>query len=378
MEKHGLKSNNIDPKSRLYNFLKTYPEISLATNEDNISILDFFLSAQMSTKDSDLVYDRSPDFFALNRLRGPGSFTLVSKVKGVVTGIATISLREGLFKGEIQTVGYLSDFRIGFDRRALRLWRKAYGDLLRTLKTNFQCKHLLTAIIDDNKLARKVLAGKHKTFEYREIARYKMVNIALKWRPRLRRPRSAENPHQVSLYGGRDPEQLLNFLTTTYRTTDFAPSPSEIQRRLQTWSGFKLESFVVATDSSGKIVGCFLPWRPQTEKQMWLTSVPFHYKFCSLFPRAKEPIHLQYLTHRCFSATENQDAVFASMLDWYWQNSEDKGHGLSLYEFDNQRISPLLKNYLTVSVPMRLYTVQEPGDQILCSHSNPYFDMALV
>lgn len=158
----------------------------LAEDSDQSEIQKIFDKYPMSLPGFDLVYDRSPDFFALLRARGEAHAAVTGGKKGssALLGLGAITIREGFISGSRTRVAYLGDLRVIPNRKTFRLWRTIYSRLIEEVSRELGVEVFLTAILGDNTLAlRSLVERRNSDFIYESIGQVRMINVLGPWAP---------------------------------------------------------------------------------------------------------------------------------------------------------------------------------------------------
>lgn len=384
---------------RLAELVQHVPGGRLATPDDNARILAFFDRMPMQTSAFALLYRRSPDFFGLLRYQGDRAHVLILvDNRGDVTGLGTISLRKAWVGGLATTVGYLGDLRIGFHREAITHWRRMFSDVIarsRDIDEVSDCTHWLTTIMDDNRLARRVLAsGRADAPTCVPIAPFTMRNVVA----RIPLARANGHPSRWRLRRAEpaDKDRLAEFFEIENRRIPFG-FRGELARRLAGWDGLTVSDFVIASVGHS-IVACTAPWSASSAKQMLVSNMSMPMRLLERastllpagmvrLPRAGEPLRVAYLTHLTFAASLTDGDrlnVFRAMLgrvfdrwptvDW---------HCLAFADFAEWNLGRALQGYIQQTVPITIYAVLPPGSaaedaHAVCAEAPPAFEMATV
>ncbi|MEQ1877239.1 MAG: hypothetical protein ABL958_11370, partial [Bdellovibrionia bacterium] len=336
--------SDMTPTSRaddLVAMLRKYPAISLAGPAENAEILEFFDKSSISGQTLKLRYIRSPDFFRFLKYRAPVNYVFAGRTTSrSISGIAAYSFNRAYINGAEETICYLGDLRAEFNRETAVSWRDLYGEILlnaRNLPGLGGCRYFFTAIIDDNQTARRTLVDRsNNPFVYRELCKYKMVNI-------VRRKPWAGIPSPPAPYSGRgrrstknawgvrraeplDLEQLTAFLAREARLRQFGPAfTSELPRRLSEWNAFSLGSFFIHENAEGQIDGCVAPWSPAPAKKIIVEEIPPSMRafraamglFGRGVPGPGEELEISYLTHFQISSSMDEGGrgkIFEELL----------------------------------------------------------------
>lgn len=164
--------------------LQKYPGIRLATAADSDRLLEFYAATPMDATSLVLSYSREPDFFTFLSFQGEEIFVFMAENEHEeISGVGTLTVREGYVNEKLARIGYLSDLRVKRDLMSKdfsKLWKDFYGELMRNIKEipELKCEFLITAIMAGNQKAKQSLVNQPKNdFHYELLCEYKMINI---------------------------------------------------------------------------------------------------------------------------------------------------------------------------------------------------------
>lgn len=370
--------------------LLKYPEVTIAAENENSELLDFFNRTQIHGQGLQIKYDRSPDFFAFLRMHADEHLVFLFRgVQGEIQGVGTLIIRPGYVNGVQERVCYLGDLRMGFDRKGAIIWRKVYSDLLKfrgqidQLKT---IKKFYTCLIDDNRLSQLSLVNNKKAgFRYHRVCPYSMVTLMTK-KPSLNRRDCSYQTMSSTL----NLDELLSF----YRSNETFPEcgyifSDEISQRLDRWDNFKADNFIVVKEGEKTVAACAV-WSPQSSKKIILGKIPLILKVIFLLLKLfsmgrfkfKGELKVLYVTHLMFDrnlSVKEKSVAFKAIADEAWIRRGKLGfHFLSFCDFKNASVKDSVNGYFCNEVAMALYEVQEidmpePDQQDVYG-----FEMALV
>lgn len=268
----------------------------------------------MNLQGLQLIYDRKPSFSALLQAQSHDWLTVVSKDSNRLFGFASMSVTPRYWNGELQNICYLGDLRAEYDRSTMKLWRRAYGDLLLMCQGYFRSRppqKFLTAILKDNKIAQQSLVRQRpgKTFAYDYIKSIQMVNILGSFFP-------VSHHKGIRWARSNEEESLRSFIETCHRKMnmgyDYSSSEqSEWNYRKANWPDWSIDSFLVM-EEEGEIQAVCFPWSPTALKRMRVENCSWGmrwlFKISGLFgcknPKVGENFTTLYLTHLSFLKTE--------------------------------------------------------------------------
>lgn len=370
----------------LSSWLVKYPGIRVATKADNQRLLTFYDNQPMGIGKVGLQYLRGPDFFAMMEARSDQGLVLVHEDShGEIQGVATFSFREGMIRGERKMLAYLGDLRVGLDRSLIRVWKKAYAELLASaheIPEMAYTSDFLTSVIDDNSVAQRALVSdKRGLIQYTPLVRYKMVNIFRRFA--LSRKRVSSLFHVGRLHKSDLPE-LCAFFESEHNKNDFGFACGELLRRAKSWPGLLFENAIVVRDLRGKICGFTWLWNTNDiKKTIFHTTSPALKAAGSLIsglPRSGQPIHFLYMTALTVSTEGRaQEEIKSLIVDHAYEmfRSSDCNF-LSLCEFESDSFGDVLRPYICFRTPMALYSVSSGSRPATAYSQKIGFEMAVV
>lgn len=377
--------------------LRKYPGVSLARDEDNREILNFFGKSEMNTSGLGIAYDRSPNFFDFLKLQSKDFLVFCAKTDSQkLTGVASIALRKGYIGGELRLLGYLGDLRIAFDRRLLSQWRNLYGELLSPVTNHLQgVEYLLTAVLDQNIQAfRALIQPKNGDYQYEKLCSYNIVQV-FAW-PFRKLKKLPEN-EDCCVANSEDESSLLHFMSEIQKKCLFGYDlNSEAWKvRKREW-GISTEDFHVFK-KDGKIQACVALWSPEKSKRIVMASMPKMMRvgvalWNTLLPSLKLPkqgetLRTQYLTHLNFGphlSREERQRCFVHLFDSVYRKIKEKPgerpHCIAFADFEG--FAKKLKFSARFELGASLYSVRHVGtdsiEKILAESEGVGFEMALV
>jgi hypothetical protein len=372
-------------------FLQDYPQITIATEADNADILAFFSQTQIESKNLEILYDRSPDFFAFLKLHSADFLVLIYRPEGApVQGVATMLFRQGYVQGQIQRICYLGDLRMGFDRRGSLLWRQVYGEFFRRQKeiTEFKDVQIFyTCLLNDNRHSARSLARNKKSgFAYHPVCGYRMILLLMK------KPFHATTPHRnLQVLCSPPPAKILDFYAAHERsmTAGYVYS-HEIPQRLTSWAPSLQDTDFLAVSRDGRLLAACALWSPRESKRIELNKLSWGLK--SLFSLVRilslGRVHFQrelkvlYVTHLLFAqdlTPDEKQEVFRPLLQAAWEKrAEKKYHFLTFADFNEKTLVPAATGFITHQVGMAIHEVTSSSAAVPSSQQEYGFEMALV
>ncbi len=159
-----------------------------ASEADQRAIESLFEKLPISLSGLDVVYDRSPDFFALLKARGSASAAITARLTEPygssrdLLGLGSISVREGFYNQTAVRVAQLGDLRVLLSRSTARVWRQLYNQLLKDVSGELGVESFLTAIVGDNTAAlRSLVTRRRSDFLYEPLGRLRLLGIFGRW-----------------------------------------------------------------------------------------------------------------------------------------------------------------------------------------------------
>ena len=335
--------------------------IRRATRDDNAAILDFYSRHAMQAEVG-LRFDRAPDFFGLLDAHSPTHETLIVEYEGAIRAAGTVVLRPAYVGRRVVKAAYLGDLYIPPHRAVSAVWPGAFQRFLQTLRSEAGVEFIYSCVIRDNRLAHASLVKPRRPDRaaFTHWRGYSNVSILAR-KPWARRRTLVK----VRRAAESDAEQLRNFLNEQSQQTagGVVFDAPTWQHRLTSWPGFGLESFHVAENDHGRILGCLAPYDFSEMKRivllnstLSLQAVKWIYNlFCR--PRIESVLPNVYLTH--VAIRDRNADVFAALLDAAYQDlaRTQKYATVSMCLYDRDSLWNALGPYWHVAVPMDLYTL---------------------
>lgn len=342
---------------KLNDLLTPYKYFSLATSHDNQGILDFFKTMKMETKTFSLRYDRGNDYFQFAYDQSSTPFVFVMRNdEGTILGTAAIAVVPHFINGKRVITGYLGDLRISplLNAKIRLTWKKCYRDIIVHFKEieEFQgIRYLYSAILDENQNAMKSLLKNNEGLIYEELTTYETYNFFLK-KPFSKLSNLKLDKHFTLT------ETNENEIRSFYESVKHLPGmqddyglrlnpdvKDELDRRVETWENFGINSFRAVKNSEQKIIAVFAPWIPESKKLV-VESVDRKLALIgSLLPlfhvpaiKVKKDLTVLYLTHLKFSpniSTEERINALNFIVQTYLSSNNRNFHLISFFTFPN-------------------------------------------
>ena len=355
------------------------------------------LSAVAMDADLSLSIRRTPSVDAMYVLHAHAwEGWVVADEGGAIEGMGSVVVREGYVDGAVSPVGYLGDLR--FSRRAegRQLLDRAYGPILSEASERYGCRYYLTAIIAANARARRALTVQTERAARRGRPRYTLVRefdirsihlVLPRWRVR--------SAYTVRIATEADVVPIAALLDEDARRRPFGyPMPErELRRRLATWPGLRIESFHVAEDRAGELLGVLAPWDASPVKRTVIESyggsmsrVRTLHDLAAralrrpTLPKPGEALRYRYLTH--LAVPSGDPAILRALIESAYREARRDGmHFVSVPAPVGDPLDAAYRGFVTTNIRAGLYVVTLAGTPVpdaLRAGAMPGFEMALV
>lgn len=367
-------------------FVAQFPNVRVATHADNATILELYRRLSMQGGAFNIQFVKDPDYFRFLRYEGPEHYVLlIESPDGVAEGMATLVMRPGYVGDAVEWVGHWSDLRFirGRDRRSTFDWKvfmAAVCERGHEVEGWHGCKHWLGSFVMANERARAAFTAQDTPFDITSVASYQMVNL-LAHRPfgrnKLRQLRrgSAVNVRKANT---QDIERLRAFLDAQSRQRAlgyvYQGEHDELTRRLQSWDDFSIESFYLAEDDDGTLLGCFAPWDLSPGRRIVVDDFPTSMRVAAsvarglgkAVPRPGDELRILYLTTQEIDHTlgaGDRRAVFAALLEGlYGDPRVGEYHMVAMTDYDRETLLDVVDPaYFTQKTPTLLYAMTAQG-----------------
>lgn len=341
----------------------------------------------------DVAQERDPDFFGLLELHGgPQDVWVMEDQDGLIGGCGSVSVRPGLVEGSREMVGYLGDLRSRPGFRGVRHLPRLYRMALEWARDHHQAELFYTVIFDDNRIARRALVDRkqHRAEQpsYRVMTPFAMTSVQFTTRKGRARGRVDEAAE-------RDGPELLEFLARAQRRRLMGELIDEawLERRLGTWPGLGLDSFLLARDGAGRIVGTVAPFDPGELKRTRVLGYYEHMRWIRLafdlaasvgrFPKLPEPgefFRFAFLSH--LEVEGDDPAILRDLLLEAYRRLRPRGlHFMSAMIPRGSPLEAAFRGFLVQRTNMTLYGVtlnQGRFAELDLRTERPGFEMALA
>ncbi|MCR9203032.1 MAG: hypothetical protein NXH75_00530 [Halobacteriovoraceae bacterium] len=385
------------------NILQNFPNIALASTENNEEILDFFSRFSLKSKAEQVHYHREPDFFSLLRARGEFLVFTLREDSGDLQGVAVVTFRKGFIEGKETEVGYLGDLRVTLNRKLIRQWRSCFKEFIECssqLEETRGCRYFQTALMEDNNQSKVNLASnKIPGVFYNLISPYKMVNVVGRWKKRKSWRGYTLRPFSELDSAGKT--AALNLLASKEKELPFGHCwPFEKRHRQEFWTDFNDENILVLVSAKGSLLGVTSFYNPSPLKKMSLSEIPSPLKLTSLaskllpfyqqapLPKEREELSVIYLESGIIEDGVPKEILPHLAIQYLFNN--ETFHMIAITEWKDYSLEKALKGTLYHKTPMGLYSVhpldqnhqplytQEVSLENYPKGAYPRFDMAMV
>jgi hypothetical protein len=346
----------------------------------------------------DVTQERDPDFFALLELHQGVHDVWVGEdpADGRLGGVGTVVVRPGWVDGIETRVGYLADLRALPGFRGVRELPRAYERALEVARQRHGAELFHTVIFDENRVARRALVERRGQGRragqptYRVMTPFDMTSVQLT----LERPGPARRGRAVTRACDADLEPLVAFLAARARRRPMGDllTPERFRARLALWPGLSLESFLIARDAAGRIVGAAAPWDSGALKRtrvlgyhgnMRWTKTGFDLAARALgFTRLPDPgecFRFEFLSH--LEVEDDDPGVLADLLRVACGEARPRGlHFVSAMIPRGSSLARAFRGHVVNRTAMTVYSVT-PADGPFAERDfatlHPGFEMAL-
>ncbi len=368
------------PELTLEQIVSRFPLTRLATPADATRLGAFHRAVKMRAGALELAYDLGSAALELGREAGTTSYCVLFEHEGVLYGTATFTLRRARIHGERVTYAYLSDLRISprMPTALRREWKALYREILRRLPAvsgGDTPGFFLTAVLDGNERAVKLLTRHVPGVRYRPVQRYvsNLLFAPLPWSGRgdanalIRRATPSDHAAIRCLLAEGARRRGVGEDYT-------AEGPDELSRRLGCWEGFRLQDFYVAERSCGTLLAVLAP---RSVRRKLLVNTPSRLLRAALRLARLMGVNplptpgsanLLYLTHLevapGLSEAEGEALLHRMLRRVYEEIVRPKGFHAMCFAAVPGHAWPIrrLKGWLKLTVPGTLYEVSQEQD----------------
>jgi hypothetical protein len=356
-------------------------EIRLALPEDDADLRKILRENPLEG-DISLSFEREPSYFAAARVEAPDHQIVVAKDLDInrIVGMGARSLRPLFVNGEVGHLGYLSQFRIDKNYRAMRKGLTKAAQLLKDLDRDGKSPYYYTSIIEDNLPARRLLTrGLPGLPKYSEYAL--MHTLAIYSR---RKKRAVEPLDGSAIRRGNEVKKsaIIDCLQRNLKRYQFAPFWDDSLLFHPTHTpGLTPDDFFVVSQGE-RVTGCAALWDQGAFKQTvvrgYSNRVRYFRPLINIAARIYGRPHLPaintqikhaYLSHL---AVDNDDQdIFRALVRAVYNHAVE--HGYSYFMTGLSEQNPFLertrREYAHIDYRSILYLVtwnldHEPGTSV--------------
>ena len=308
-----------------------------AAPEDNPALIALTAACPMAG-DVVLCVDRSPDFFALNRLEGKAwRVAVVDAPDGSLAGCMAAAERSAYLAGEPRQVMYVSDLKVHPEYRGggvadalsafIREWcRMRGGDHVPTVMT----------VLGGNAPMSKRAEGPRGLPQLTRFAGIRAHNVALLWK---RRPPKVEGITVARAGAAPDLAEMADLWTRIASRRQLAPvhDSGTLAAWMEQAPGLEWSDYWLVRNRDGKLEAFMGIWDQDTFKQMRVDRYSAGLRVFRLFFNLAAPLmgaaplpapgkHLRYLTAVNICVPEGRADMLRALLIAAYNGLRGKGH----------------------------------------------------
>ncbi len=348
--------------------------ITKATENDTEALSNFF-AQQILHGPVDIKLTRPGHFFDQYKLHSPDFDVFILRdSKGEVNGMAAIIYRDAYINGEVTKIGYCTDLRIAPTREAILTWTKHFLPVLQEVLSEKKCQYFFSVVVPQDSRAYNALvrprSSRRSIPRFYMLGRFELVTVIGK-APWAVRPLDTIEIKKCDI---SDLDSLVSYLDrkSRERTLSYIYTKELIESRIRNWPGFGLESYMIAKDSQGNIVGCVAPWDSYEVQHM--TIVEYHgfsktlkraMDFASLvglthrMPKTGEALNYSYLTHLY---ADNPDIFYSLLYESYELVKPTKS--LCYAHFASNLVTLPPRSFISTTFPLAVYSLLPPDEPL--------------
>lgn len=272
--------------------------------------------------------DRSPDFFALNKLEGDRWRLAVAEREGAVVGCVAFSERRVFVNGRQMRTGYVGDLKVHTRHRdtkiadALSVWaERACADL------PARAPALITVLAGNRAMERR-LSGPRGIPRFNRVATIRTHSITILWK-RGRLSRRGVGSIDTVPAKWSDVSEMVRLWDRVATERQLAPVMTEhsLSSWIRTAPGLDISSYRLARSASGELLGFAGVWDQRSFKQ--LTVVGYSRRMAAArtafnifarvvgaepMPRAGSPLRCATVLHVCVPG-DRPEVLRALLID---------------------------------------------------------------
>jgi hypothetical protein len=363
----------------------------LATEQDDPDLRRLLATNAMPGRIT-VTFEREPNYFAGCGTMGHFWQVLIGRHQpgNEIAAVLCRATQPRFVNGEVKEVGYLGQLRV--DKKYRGRWVLLHGlDALRALHADGRVRAYLSAISDENTIARRVLVDHPRPHfpMHHEVARIYTLGIILR-KPRL--PRARRPAVEIERGSPAQIGEVVAFLRQHGSKRQFFPAYAESDLGSDTTRGFRVQDLLVARHRD-RILGVLGLWDQsaykQTVVQSYADSLRRLRPFYNLAARAVgvrplpgvgQHIHSAYASFVCV-ANDDPD-IFAALLQQVYSLAAERGLAyLMIGLAERDPLLPIAQKYPHIAYHSRLYVASwEDGHDFFARLDNrvPYIEIAAL
>ncbi|MGE3973946.1 MAG: hypothetical protein AB7F59_05410 [Bdellovibrionales bacterium] len=349
-------------------------KIVKATESDAPELTKFF-ACQILHGPVDIQIVRPGHFFDQYRLQSSEFDVFVLKTnENEIRGMATIIYRKAFIAGNETYIGYCTDLRVAPDRETILTWTKHFLPVLQDAMKERNCKYFFSVVVPQDSRAYNALvrprSARRNIPRFYMLARFELVTVM------GRLPWATKPLSTIDIQRGenKDFEPLLEYLqkSSQERTLSYVYTPELLRERLTRWPGFSIESFFIARDSKGKIIGCVAPWdsfevqnfvvreyHGFTKTLKTAVGLASYTGIAQALPDLNKSLNFMYLTHLY---ADNPDIFYSLLYESYEIARPNKS--LVYGHFVNHLTTLPPRPFLSTTLPLAVYSLLPPDQPL--------------
>ena len=236
-----------------------------ATPADNQQLIELAAACSMMG-DISMRIDRSPDFFALNRLEGQCWRVGVAERDGMIVGCVAISERLAFVNGREARTGYVGDLKVHPAHRDTRIADELSRYAERACELLPPTAPVMITVLAGNRAMERRLPGPRGVPVLRRIATIRTHSIPILWRRRV------NDPDSIHIASARwtDIDEMAALWSRVAPLRQLAPvlSASAMADWILAAPGLDISSYRLARTSRGELLGFLAVWNQRVFKQL--------------------------------------------------------------------------------------------------------------
>lgn len=343
-----------------------------ATDADNEDLLLYFSQIEMAGAVS-LKQRRMFHFFNQYRIQSNDYVTyLLKNEKNEIEAMASMIFRKGHIEDEEQTIGFATDLRVSPTRRAILNWSHHFLPVLEEERSKRNCKYIFSVVPHSQRQAYNAFIRprqfKRKMPRYHLFHKFNTVTLHGLW------------PfHDLPLTGIKirtanqsDWPALAQYILKKTSTSPlyYGQTPEDLEKNISMWHDLSIASFLLALDTSGRIIGCTAPWSPERVQRLspktYDSRAKNFYdllKFLSWFriahplPPSGGEFHARHLTHL---HADNPDIFYSLLYQAFKMSSKTEFLVYPHFHGDLLTLPP--RSFISAQTEYGLYCILSPDD----------------